>query len=83
MLKTKGLLDHYIEVQIVTLDNFGYDQYETCIPLRLAGECMREFAAAMVDDTTGQAGNLARGFRSQAREFKGRMYQALTQINTR
>lgn len=53
------------EEQYDAHDGFGYDQYETCVPLRLAGGCMRDLAEAMVDATTGQAGNLARGFRSQ------------------
>ena len=53
------------EEQYDVHDNLGYNQYETCVPLRLAGNCLRELAEAMKDRDTGEAGNLARGFRSQ------------------
>ena len=53
------------EEQYDAHDNFGYDQYETCVPLRRAGACARALAGAMTDPVTGDAGGASRGFRSQ------------------
>ena len=53
------------EEQYDAHDNFGYDQYETCVPLRRAGACARALADAMTDPATGDAGGASRGFRSQ------------------
>ena len=53
------------EEQYDAHDNFGYDQYETCVPLRRAGACAR---ARRRDDRrrTGAAGRVRlAGFRSQ------------------
>ena len=47
------------EEQYAAHDNFGYDQYETCIPLRRAEGCMRELAGAMTDPATGGPGGFS------------------------
>jgi len=46
-------------------DQFGYDQYETCVPMRLAGQCLATIARATRDENTGDVGADAFGFRSQ------------------
>ena len=35
------------EEQYDAHDNYGYDQYEVCVPLRLAGGCLRAIADDM------------------------------------
>ena len=37
------------EEQYDAHDNYGYDQYEVCVPLRLAGACLRKIADDMVE----------------------------------
>ena len=63
------------EEQYDAHDNYGYDQYEVCVPLRLAGACLRKIADDMVETNpawdpvgilTPQPGGLAHGFRSPA-----------------
>jgi FAD/FMN-containing dehydrogenase len=62
------------EEQYDAHDNYGYDQYEVCVPLRLAGGCLGAIAddmeAVNAWDPVGfmdpGPGNLANGFRSPA-----------------
>ena len=63
------------EEQYDAHDNYGYDQYEVCVPLRLAGACLRKIADDMVETKpawdpvgilTPQPGGLAHGFRNPA-----------------
>ena len=53
------------EQQYDTHDQFGYDQYETCVPMRLAGACLRSISNSMRDAQTCDVGGNAFGFRSQ------------------
>ena len=53
------------EKQYDAHDRFAYDQYETCVPMRLAGSCFAALARAARDEATGDVGGDAFGFRSQ------------------
>ena len=53
------------ETQYDAHDHFAYDQYETCVPMRLAGKCLRAIAKSARDEKTGDVGGTAFGFRSQ------------------
>ena len=53
------------ETQYDAHDHFAYDQYETCVPMRLAGKCLDAINKSARDEATGDVGGTAFGFRSQ------------------